>query len=194
LYPKTSAGNTRPIAASNSFVAQTRQYCGAVGMLSYLGNSVHPDIQMAVHQTARFSVNPMKLQKSAIMCIGQYLCNNCGRRIIYNVDKSNGIEVYVDADFAKGWSSADADNADNILSWTGFCYMLCKLSFDLVQQSPDQDYFINCRSRIYCNVTCSSETQFQFKTLPRKSVALFFYPILLHTFALWFMKTAFLLY
>ncbi len=26
LYPKTSAGNTRPIAASNSFVAQTRQY------------------------------------------------------------------------------------------------------------------------------------------------------------------------
>ncbi len=24
LYPKTSAGNTRPIAASNSFVAQTR--------------------------------------------------------------------------------------------------------------------------------------------------------------------------
>ncbi len=26
LYPKTSAGNTRPIAASNSFVAQTRRY------------------------------------------------------------------------------------------------------------------------------------------------------------------------
>jgi hypothetical protein len=26
LYPKTSAGNIRPIAASNSLVAQTRQY------------------------------------------------------------------------------------------------------------------------------------------------------------------------
>ncbi len=26
LYPKTSAGNMRPIAASDSFVAQTRQY------------------------------------------------------------------------------------------------------------------------------------------------------------------------
>ncbi len=26
LYPKTSTGNTRPIAASNSFVAQTRRY------------------------------------------------------------------------------------------------------------------------------------------------------------------------
>ncbi len=33
-------------------------YHGAVGMLSYLGNSVRPEIQMAVHQTARFSVNP----------------------------------------------------------------------------------------------------------------------------------------
>ena len=26
LYPKTSAGNTRPITASDSFVAQTRRY------------------------------------------------------------------------------------------------------------------------------------------------------------------------
>ncbi len=34
-------------------------YQGAVGLLSYLSNSVHPEIQMAVHQTARFSVNPM---------------------------------------------------------------------------------------------------------------------------------------
>jgi hypothetical protein len=26
LYPKTSAGNTRPIAARDSFIAQTRRY------------------------------------------------------------------------------------------------------------------------------------------------------------------------
>jgi hypothetical protein len=47
-------------------------YLGAVGMLSYLGNSIHPDIQMAVHQMARFSVNPMRLHELAIMHIGQY--------------------------------------------------------------------------------------------------------------------------
>ncbi len=52
-------------------------YHGAVGMLSYLGNSVQPEIQMAVHQTARFSVNPIKSHELAIMCIGRYLCNNC---------------------------------------------------------------------------------------------------------------------
>ncbi len=27
-------------------------YCGAVGMLNYLANSIRPEIQMAVHQTA----------------------------------------------------------------------------------------------------------------------------------------------
>jgi hypothetical protein len=63
------------------------------------------------------------------MRIGCYLCNDCKRGIIYKVDKSKGIEVYVDADFAGGWSSADADNADNVLSCTGFviCYANCPL-------------------------------------------------------------------
>jgi hypothetical protein len=104
-------------------------YHGAVGMLSYLGNSVRPEIQMAVHQTARFLVNPMRSHKLANMRIGRYLCNNCKRGIIYKADKSKGIKVYVDADFAGGWSSADAENADNVLSRTGFiiCYVNCPL-------------------------------------------------------------------
>jgi hypothetical protein len=104
-------------------------YRGAVGMLSYLGNSVRPELQMAVHQTARFSVNPMRSHELAIMRIGRYLCNNCERGVIYKVDKTKGIEVYVDADFAGGWVSADADNADNVLSRTGFviCYANCPL-------------------------------------------------------------------
>ena len=50
-------------------------YCCAVGMLSYLGNSVCLEIQMTVHQTARFSVNPMRSHELAIIQIGRYLCN-----------------------------------------------------------------------------------------------------------------------
>ena len=63
------------------------------------------------------------------MCIGRYLCNNCEQGITYKIDRSKGIEVYVDADFAGGWSSADADNADNVLSRTCFviCYANCPL-------------------------------------------------------------------
>ena len=104
-------------------------YRGAVGMLSYLGNCVRPEIQMAVHQTAYFSVNPMRSHELAIMRIGRYLCDNCKQGIIYKVDKSKGIEVYVDADFVGGWSSADADNADTVLSPNGFviCYDNCHL-------------------------------------------------------------------
>jgi len=38
----------------------TWEYRGAIGMLTYLTGSVRPDIAMAVHQCARFSVNPMR--------------------------------------------------------------------------------------------------------------------------------------
>jgi hypothetical protein len=84
---------------------------------------------MVVHQTTRFSVNPTRSHESAIMRIGCYLCNNCEWGITYKIDRSKGVEVYVDADFAGEWSSADADNADNVLSRTGFvvCYANCPL-------------------------------------------------------------------
>jgi hypothetical protein len=49
--------------------------------------------------------------------------------IIYKIDKSKGFEVYVDADFAGDWSAADSENADNVLSRTGFgiCYGICPI-------------------------------------------------------------------
>ena len=94
----------------------TWKYRTAVGMLSYLQNTSRPEISMAVHQTARFSNNPMLSHEKSIMRIEQYLLNTRKRGIIYKPDKSKGLECYVDADFAGGWSQADADNADNVLS------------------------------------------------------------------------------
>jgi hypothetical protein len=45
------------------------------------------------------------------------------------VDKSKGLEVYADADFAGGWSVADSENAGNVLSRTDFiiCYANCTI-------------------------------------------------------------------
>ena len=60
---------------------------GAVGMLSYLANSIQPEIQMAVHQTAHFLMNPMRCHELAIMRIGRYLVENPDQGMIYNVDK-----------------------------------------------------------------------------------------------------------
>jgi len=101
----------------------TWKYRTAVGMLSYLQNTSHPEISMAVHQTARFSNNPMLSHEKSIMRIGRYLLDTRKCGIIYKPDKSKGLECYVGADFAGGWSQANADNADNILSRTGYIIM-----------------------------------------------------------------------
>jgi hypothetical protein len=96
-------------------------------MLSYLTNSVWPEIQMAMHQTTRFLIKPMQSHKLAIMQIGRYLCDNPEGGIIYKVDKMKGLEVYADADFTGGWNVVDSENADCVLSRTGFviCYTNC---------------------------------------------------------------------
>ena len=69
----------------------------------------------------------MRLHELAIMWIGRYLCDNPDKGIIYNVDRTKGLEVYTDANSAGGWHTSDSDNADNVLSRTGFviCYANC---------------------------------------------------------------------
>ncbi len=56
--------------------------------------------------------------------IGCYLLDTRKCSIIYKPDITKGLECYVDADFAGGWSQANAHNADNVLSRTG-CIILC---------------------------------------------------------------------
>ena len=74
-------------------------------------------------------MNPMWSHELAIMIIGQYLVDNPDHGIIYTIDKTKEIEVYVDADFADGWDSVDSSNAYNVLSITGFviCYAGCPI-------------------------------------------------------------------
>ncbi len=40
--------------------------------------------------------------------------------MIYTPDFKQGIEVWVDADFAGGWDPSKAGDADNVYSQTGF--------------------------------------------------------------------------
>jgi hypothetical protein len=168
-------------------------YCGAVGMLSYLGNSIRPEIQMAVHQTARFSVNPMRLHKLAIMCIRLYLCNNCECGIIYKVDKLRGLEVYIDADFAGGLNFADADNANNVLLWTGFviCYANCPLIWCSNLQTK---IALSTAEAEYIAMSHALQDTIPVQKFVKEVSCIFFYQILLQTFALRFIKTTFLLY
>jgi hypothetical protein len=61
--------------------------------------------------------------KKLIMRLGCYLLDTRKRGIIYKHDKNVGLECYVDANFAGGWSQANSDNAENVLSRMGYVIM-----------------------------------------------------------------------
>jgi hypothetical protein len=101
----------------------TWKYRTAVAMLSYLQNSSCPEIAMAVHQTPCFSNKPMLCHEKSVMWLGWYLLDTRKQGIIYMPNRSKGLECYEDADFARGWSQANAANAENVLSRTGYVIM-----------------------------------------------------------------------
>ena len=102
----------------------------AVGMLSYLQVHTQPDISMAVHQTSRFFNDPRLSHEKASMGLVRYLFGTRTRGIVYNPNKSKGLKCYVDADFTGGWTQADSDNAENVMSQTGYviAYAVCPIN------------------------------------------------------------------
>jgi hypothetical protein len=73
---------------------------------------------MATHQLARFCQDPRLSHEQATTRLGRYLAKE--RDVVYEADKSMGIECYVDADFAGGWNITTPTDADNGMSSTGF--------------------------------------------------------------------------
>jgi hypothetical protein len=78
---------------------------------------------MAVHQCARFNANPMLCHEKAVKRIARYLLSSSDKGIHYKPDPTKGLEVYVDADFAGGWTSGDVHNPECVLSRTGYVIM-----------------------------------------------------------------------
>ena len=76
-------------------------------MLNYLQASTRPDILMAVHQCARFCIDPKITHERAVMIIGKYLLLTKNKGLWFIPNKSKGIECFVDADFAGSWDKAD---------------------------------------------------------------------------------------
>ena len=103
-------------------------------MLTYLQGNTRPEISMATHQLNRFCQDPGLSHEQATTRLGRYLSHTKHRGIVYEPDKSMGIECYVDADFAGGWNITTSADADNIMSCTGFVitYMQTVLSTGLV--------------------------------------------------------------
>ncbi len=75
---------------------------------------------MTTHQLAQFCQDPRLSHRLATIYLGRYLAHTKDKGIIYEPDKSMGIECYVDADFAGGWNITTSADADNVMSCTGF--------------------------------------------------------------------------
>ena len=65
-------------------------------MLTYLQGNTRPEISMATHQLASFCQDPRLTHEQAATRLGRYLAHTKDRGIVYEPDKSMGIECYVD--------------------------------------------------------------------------------------------------
>ena len=95
-------------------------YRQAIGMLTYLQGTSRPDISMAVHQAARFTMNPKLSHERAVHRIARYLKATKNKGIILDPKSKHGAVCYVDADFAGCWDKANSGSAEAVLSRTGF--------------------------------------------------------------------------
>ena len=131
-----------------------------IGQLNYLASTTRPDIQFAVHQCARFVADPKMSHEKAVKRIVRYLKRTRDRGMIMHVDKSKGIECFVDADFAGGYRKEDSTNARDCLSRTGYIikYAGCpivwcsKLQSTIALSTTEAEYMalsMACREVIY---------------------------------------------
>lgn len=81
-------------------------YRSVIGKLNYLERGSRPDIAYAVHQCARFSVDPRVEHGKAVRWIARYLAGTRKRGMILQPDPTKSLEVYVDADFAGAWDKS----------------------------------------------------------------------------------------
>lgn len=110
---------------------QSWKYRSAIGMLNYLAASTRPDCLYAVHQCARFCADPRLSHERAVKRIIRYLKGNSDKGMILTPNKDKGIQCYVDADFAGGYSTETSDEPVSVFSRTGFViyYYGCPLTW-----------------------------------------------------------------
>ena len=157
LIDVTKETNPRPTPAINPLLhkdidGKPRKndwnYRQAIGMLTYLQGTSRPDISMAVHQAARFTIDPKLSHERAVHRKGKYLKGTNDKGIIFKPDELLGLECFVDASFAGGWNQADANNAESVMSRTGYVLMFAgcpllwcsKLQTEIALSTTEAEY------------------------------------------------------
>ena len=95
-------------------------YRSVIGKLNYLEKGTRSNISYITHQCARFSESPKNSHAKALRWLARYLKGTKEKGLILNPDKTKGIELFVDADFAGNWDKADSANPDTARSRHGY--------------------------------------------------------------------------
>ena len=99
-------------------------YRRILGKLNFLEKSTRADLAYAVHQCARFSIDPKTEHGNAVKWIGRYLKGTSDKGYFMRPDPTKGLEVYVDADFAGNWDKELAgEDIDTARSRFGYIIM-----------------------------------------------------------------------
>jgi len=123
-------------------------YPSAIGMLLYLASNTRPDLTFSVHQAARFSHNPRKSHAQAVKRIIRYLLDTKDKGIIFEPKPDQGLDCWVDADFAGLYGYEDEQDPTSVKSRTGFCLTLfgcpviwsSKMQTDITLSSTAAEY------------------------------------------------------
>ena len=91
-----------------------------IGSLLYLTGCTRPDISIAVYQAAKFLNDLKASHDTAVKRIEKYSLGTEDKGLIYKLDISKGLEVFVDADFAGRFDKAVAEDPTSVYSRTGF--------------------------------------------------------------------------
>ena len=78
------------------------------------------DLAYATHQASRLVEEPKVEHEEAVIWIGKYIHGSIGNGMILYPMNNEGLEVYVNADFAGNWDPTDTENRDTVRSRHGF--------------------------------------------------------------------------
>ena len=124
--PKDTPAAAEPLGADKDGAPfqEDWSYPAAIGMLLYLSSNTRPDLQFAVHQAARFTHNPKHSHAQAVKRIVRYLVGTREHGTVFKPDVSEGLNCYVDADFAGLYGYEDEQDPVSVKSRTGFTLTL----------------------------------------------------------------------
>jgi len=148
--PKSTPAACEPLGTDRSGEPFDEEwsYPAAIGMLLYISSNTRADIQFAVHQAARFSHCPKKSHAQAVKRIIRYLIDTRDQGIRFEPDLNQGLDCWVDADFAGLWGHEDDQDPVSVKSRTGFSLTLfgcpviwsSKLQTDITLSSTAAEY------------------------------------------------------